>query len=210
LLITGSKRWLFQPGVWIDHPDYAYSGWSEIKPNLKKKPVSGIAWDTSHFHRFPLWLISLQKAYKEEPEKAKFFQELRKGLAAQFFEKVLVAPSTEFPNYRTNNFMDSYNGIYRYGYPTLGKGRGYGPYELSGTMLLGWWSFLPGENVKNVYCYISSRFPLSEREIKIYLGPDTTRDRHPLIKGKAQFENGLLELISKLICEFRGKKWHKN
>ena len=52
------------------------------------------------------------------------------------------------------------------------------------------------------YCYISSRFPLSEEEIKTYLGPDTTRDRHPLIKGRAQFEDDLLELISRLICEY--------
>jgi hypothetical protein len=101
--------------------------------------------------------------------------------------------------------MDGWNGVYRYGYITQGEGKGYGPYELSGTMLLGWWSFLPGEKIRDVYCYISSRFPLSEEEIKVYLGPDTTRDRHPSIKSRAQFEDGLLELISKLICKYGAK-----
>ena len=126
-------------------------------------------------------------------------------LSAQFFEKVIVPPSDEFPNYRTNNFMDGYNGIYRYNYPTHGLGQGYGPYELSGTMLLGWWSFLPDQSIRDVYCFITSRYPFNEQEIATYLGPDTTRDRHPLIKGKAQFESGLLELISKLICEYGTK-----
>ena len=206
-LDTESKKWLFQPGVWTDHSDYAYSGWAEIRENLTEKPVTGIATDTSHSHRFPLWLVSLERAFDKQGdlEKAQFIKRLRKGLAEQFFEKVLVPPSDEFPNYRTKNFMNGYNGIYRYGYITQGKGRGYGPYELSGTMLLGWWSFLPEKSIRDVYCYISSRFPLSEEEIKVYLGPDTTRDRHPLIKGKAQFKSGLLELISKLICEYGTK-----
>lgn len=199
---NNSNQWLFQPGVWTDHPDYAYAGYDKIELNLDKKPVPGIAWDTSHSHRFPLWLFSLEKAYsQEEPQKAQFFKKLRKGLSDQFFEKVLVPPSDEFPNYRTKNFMDGNNGIYRYGYVTQGKGRGYGPYELSGTMLLGWWSFLPKKSIRDVYCYISSRFPLSEKEIKLYLGPDTTRDRHPLIKGRAQYDSGILELIDRLSCE---------
>jgi len=206
-LDTESKKWLFQPGVWTDHSDYAYSGWAEIRENLTEKPVTGIATDTSHSHRFPLWLVSLERAFDKQGdlEKAQFIKRLRKGLAEQFFEKVLVPPSDEFPNYRTNNFMDGYNGIYRYNYPTHGLGQGYGPYELSGTMLLGWWSFLPDQSIRDVYCFIASRYPFNEQEIATYLGPDTTRDRHPLIKGKAQFKSGLLELISKLICEYGTK-----
>jgi len=200
-----TERWLFQPGVFTDHRDYVYAGWNKIEPDLHKNPIPGIARDTSHSHRFPLWLISLQKGFtaQKEDERAKYFSKLQQGLSKQFLEKALIPPSNEFPNYRTTNFMDGHNGVYRYGYITQGKGRGYGPYELSGTMLLGWWSFLPEKSIRDVYCYISSRFPLSEKEIKTYLGPDTTRDRHPLIKGRAQFENGLLELITKLVCKFK-------
>jgi hypothetical protein len=202
-LDTKSGKWLLQPGAWTDHSDYAYSGNDEIKPNLKENPIPGIAQDTSHSHRFPLWLVSLERSFntRGEQDKSDYFRELRYGLAKQFLEEVLVVPDDKFPNYRTKNFMDGYNGIYRYSYITQGKDRGYGPYELSGTMLLGWWSFLPEEKIRSVYCHISSHFPLNEEEIKVYLGPDTTRDRHPLIKGRAQYESGLLELINKFACE---------
>ena len=205
LLNTTSERWLFQPGVWTDHPDYAYAGHNEIKIGLEKNPVPGIAEDTSHFHRFPLWLISLQTGFEVQRKQieANYFKQLRYGLANQFLEEILVFPGDEFPNYRTTNFMNGHNGVYRYSYITQGEGKGYGPYELSGTLLLGWWSFLPDPKIKDVYCYISSSFPLSEEEIKIYLGPDTTRDRHPLIKGRAQFESGLIELINRLACQFK-------
>lgn len=207
-LNAASEQWLFQPGVWTDHPDYAYAGWTEIKENLDKNPVPGIAMDTSHSHRFSLWLISLQKAFsiKKELDRSDYFEKLRYGLTKQFKNKVLVSPSIEFPNYRTTNFMDGHNGVYRYGYVTVETGKGYGPYELSGTLLLGWWSFLPDQSMKDVYCFIASRFPLSEQEIVTYLGPDTTRDRHPLIKGRNQYQSGLLELINILACELEKLK----
>jgi len=199
-----TNEWLFQIGVWQEHRDYNYSGWNEVKPNLTKNLVDEIAWDTSHFHRFPLWLVSLQRGFisQEELNKAEYFQKLRQGLAVQFLNKVLVYPSEEFPNYRTTNFMDGYNGIYRYNHSsTQGLNKGYDKYELSGTMLIGWWSFLPDKIMQEKYCFIASRFPLSQKEIDIYLGHDTVRNRHPLIKGKAQFESGLLELISILACK---------
>jgi len=202
-LDAASEQWLFQPGVRFDHPDYAYAGWDYIAPDLEKKLVPGIAMDISHFHRFPLWLKSLQRGFlaKEELDKSSFFETLEEGLANQFINKVLVEPSAEFPNYRTTNFMDGHNGIYRYGYVTQGEGKGYGPYELSGTMLLGWWSFLPDNSIKDVYYFISQRHPFTEREIDLYLGPGTSRDRHSLIKGKAKYENGLTEIINILACE---------
>lgn len=198
-----SGKWLFQPGVWADHRDYIYSGWTEIGPNLVENPISTIASDTSHFHRFPLWLISFQRGFDSQEKKteADYFKKLQHGLSKQFLEEVLVAPDDKFPNYRMNNFMDGYNGIYRYNYITAGEGKGYGPYDLSAALFTGWWSFLPNEKIQDIYCHISSRFPLSEEEIRVYLGPDSTRDRHPLVEGRAKYEKGLLELISKLICE---------
>jgi len=197
-----SQRWLLQPGVWTDHPDYAYAGCDKITPNLNKKPVPEIAWDSSHFFRFPLWLLSLQGGFiaRGEMEKAEYFEELRRGLTVQFLKKVLIAPSKEFPNYRTTNFMDGHNGVFRYNYPTAGPGQGYGPYELSGTILIGWWIFLKDQSIQDVYCFIASHYPLSEKEIDIYLGPDTNRDRHPFIEGQAQYKTGLLELIDRLAC----------
>lgn len=197
-----SGKWILQPGGWSDHPDYAYAGWSRKVKGLEKKPVPGIAPDTSHFHRMPLWLLSLQRAFELEGDhsKAVYITQLRNGLAAQFLEEVLVPPSEGFPNYRMYNYMNGHNGLFRYKYVTQRERLGYGPYELSGTMLLSWWTFLPADRVQTIYSEIASSFPLSSEEIAVYLGPDTSRDRHPLIKGTAQFQDGLLELITRLAC----------
>lgn len=197
-----SGRWLFQPGVRTDHPDYAYVGQNKITPNLEKSPITEIAIDTSHSHRFPLWLLSLEKAFisQGDLEKTRFIKKLQKGLTQQFLEKVLIPPSNKFPNYRTTNFMDGHNGVYRYNYITQGEGNGYEPYELSGTMLLGWWSFLSDQSIKNIYCFISSQFPFSKKEIILYSGPGTSRNRHPLINDESKYENGIIELIIKSAC----------
>ncbi len=139
--------WLFQPGVWADHSDYIYAGHTQIVPGMEPYPVTAIAQDTSHSHRFPLWLISLAEAYGDSDSERQFYQNIRGGLTNQFFNKVLVSPTSSFPGYRTKNFLDGWNGIYRYEYVSQGKGKGYGPYELSGTLTLGWWTFLGGKEI---------------------------------------------------------------
>ncbi|MBD1924892.1 hypothetical protein H6F74_01135 [Trichocoleus sp. FACHB-90] len=206
---ANASRWLFQPGVWKDHPDYAYAGWYHQAINLDKKPIPGIAGDSSHSHRWPLWLVSLQRGFKAQKqlEKVEYILKLRRGLAAQFIQKVLIPPSSAFPNFRTTNFMDGNNGIYRYGYHTDKTMLGYGSYELSGTMLIGWWAFLPEKSMQKPYCFIGSRYPLTDREISLYLNHDTTRDRHPFIKGKAQYKSGILELIARLACKLPREKY---
>ncbi|MGB5970512.1 MAG: hypothetical protein WBG70_19520 [Spirulinaceae cyanobacterium] len=52
---------------------------------------------------------------------------------------------------------------------------------------------------------MASRYPLGGQEISLYLARDTTRERHPLIKGKAPYENGFLELINRLACKLEEK-----
>lgn len=200
---TISKGWLLQPGVWTDHPEYLYAGWNQKKQHDFQKPVENIAWDTSHSHRMPAFLNSFSRFFRARNDRKteKYFNQLKVGLVNQFLNNVLVPPSEDFHGYRTTNFMDGKNGIYRYSYHTDSKGLGYGPYELSGTFLFGWWSFLESQKIRQAYCYMAARYPLSDTEISLYLGPDTTRDRHPLIKGKAQYTSGILELISRLSCK---------
>jgi len=191
-----STKWLFQPGVWSDGPSHIYSGHNIKLPNLTEKKDPEQAWDTSHSHRFPLWLLSLERAFliQNKINESNFFLKLRQGLSEQFMEKVLISPSKSFLNYKTTNYMDGKNGLYRYSKER--KDYGYGQYELSGTMLIGWWTFLPNKSIKNVYRYISSRFPLSQKEIDIYLDLNTIRDRNELIKGISPYKNGFMELIS--------------
>jgi hypothetical protein len=203
-LSENSERWLFQPGVWTDHSHYRYAGHEKLVSNLEEEQVFEIAWDSSHSHRFPLWLISLERGFlaQDELEKADYFKKLQRGLTDQFINEVLVFPNEEFDNYRTTNYMDGNNGLYRYEYKTVGENLGYGPYDLSGTILLGWWSFLSDKSISRVYCDITSSYPFSNKEIETYLGPDTTRDRHPFIKGENKYNNGLTKLINLLSCQF--------
>ncbi|MFB0562296.1 MAG: hypothetical protein ACETWM_13920 [Candidatus Lokiarchaeia archaeon] len=194
--------WLFQPGVWTDHRDYAYVGSMEKIADMERKPVTGIAEDSSHSHRFPLWLTSLEGAYREDEPENQYYEKLKKGLEKQFYEKVLVKPTPDFPAYRAKNFMDGWNGVYRWGYLTAGKNRGYGPYELSGTLTLGWWIFLDTERIRDVYGEMAKHFPLSSNTIALYVGPNTTRERHPLVKWPESLNNGYSELIARLASRF--------
>jgi hypothetical protein len=190
--------WLFQPGIWWDHPDYAFVGHKEKIPGMKPSPINDIAMDTSHSHRFPLWLTSLSRAYGEGEEQKNFYEKLKMGLEEQFYKYVLVHPTTNFLSYRTTNFMDGRNGVYRWNYKTQGVNNGYGPYELSGTLTLGWWTFLESERIKLMYREISELFPLPENIINLYVGPGTTRERHPLILSPGRYQNGMIEIITRL------------
>jgi len=198
------EGWLFQPGVWTDHPDYAYAGHMKKQPSLKPKPVLNIAGDTSYSHRFPLWLTSLAGAYeKGEPENV-LYCDIKRALEKQFYEKALVKPENDFPAYRTTNFMDGHNGLYRWGYQTTGKNNGYGPYELSGTLILGWWTFLDTDRIRDMYKYMAEHFPLPENVIAVYVGPNTTRERHWLVRMPDTLNNGFAELIARLASKLQG------
>lgn len=193
--------WLFQPGVWTDSPSYAYAGNSEIKKGMKPKLVENIAWDTSHSHRFPLWLTSLANAYDSNSEEHDFYKKVKNGLEIQFYETVLKEPTKEFPAYRTTNFMDGRNGVYRWNYSSLGKGTGYGPYELSGTFTIGWWTFLGTDRIKKVYEEMTNFFPLPLEVMDVYDGPDTGKQRHTIIRWPQSFNNGYTELIAILASD---------
>lgn len=196
------NTWLFQPGVWSQHPDYAYVGNSKKTDNLKPSLIEDIAMDTSHSHRFPLWIKSFIEAFETfDCSKKDSFVNIKNGLEKQFYENVLVKPNVEFNGYRTKNFMDGKNGVYRWNYPTQGQGNGYGPYELSGTLTLGWWSFLGSERIKEVYFEIANDFPLSENVIEVYVGPNTSRTRQELVQIPEKYYNGISELIARLACK---------
>ena len=187
--------WLFQPGVWAENPEFAYAGREEEVPGMAPFPLADVAEDTSHSHRWPLWLTSLSNAYSEGDPERGFYDDLRKGLEQQFFDKVLVPPTSEFPAYRTNNFMDGRNGVYRWEYSSLGPNNGYGPFELSGTMMMGWWTFLDTNRIRDVYQDTAERFPLPSRAIDLYWGHMRSQGQYP-----SRFNQliGFYELIARL------------
>lgn len=193
--------WLFQPGVWSEHPDYAYVGHSEKVIGMEPKLRKDVAMDSSHSHRFPLWLKSFSNAYRDNSEEKEYYEELLKGLEYQFLSKVIVKPTSNFEGYRMNNFMDGWNGIYRWGYATQTENNGYGPYELSGTLIVGWWGLLESPEISSIFKDISKQFPLDEHVVKLYVGPNTTRERNQLVTWPNYFTNGFSELNIRLMSK---------
>ncbi len=195
---TDLGGWLFQRGLWADHADYAYAGQPAEIPGMLPAPLSDVAEDVSHSTRWPLWLTSLIEAYAPGSERRAVYARLRHGLRRQFVTSVLVPPGDEFRLYRTHNFMDGRNGVYRWGYVTQGENSGYGPFELSGTLTLGWWAFLGGGEIERLYEETALRFPLEPSALALYVGPNTARTRHPLMSDPASYQNGLRHLIVRL------------
>lgn len=192
---TAKGAWLFQPGFWNDHIDYVYAA-NFNKNNPVKKPLpANIGEDVSHSHRTALWLQSFILAY--DTSNTNYFKQLLQGLNTQFFTKVVVPPTDTVNTYLTKNFMDGYNGLYRWNFSENAPGTGFGPYELSGTMLLGWWHFLKTEEIAAVYENYSQLFPLPENILAIYEA--RTGQPRPENKKPNFYTNGLGELICKLV-----------
>jgi len=193
---TNQGGWLFDIGAWADHPDLAFSGNSEISPGMSKRKVENITMDTSHFHRFSLFVNSLRDANEPGSADYKFYEKIRGGLVKQLIGTVLQKPDSKFEGYRLTNFMNGMNGVYRYQSAAGAlKNTGYGPYQLSGTFLIGWWSFLGDSQVNKAYAEIAKTFPLSENVLKTYQGPTYVE---PPRKVKSWYDNGLAELFSSL------------
>lgn len=188
---TSEGGWLFQIGIWADHPDFQFSGNMQIDNNLEPNKKNNIAEDSSHSHRWPLWLYSFYCANTGE-EKGSIFK-IYQGFSYQF-DHIVVDTSSKLP--LLNNFMDGYNGVYRYKYNTVGKNNalGYGPYSLSAIVGEGWYCFL--ENSDKFYKKYKNSYPLSGELLSIYVGPNTTRDRNNLFSWPNFFTDGFAELIA--------------
>ena len=190
--------WLFQPGAFSDHPDDIYAGHTKVSPDLQPSKIEGLAWDTSHSHRMSLWLTSFIQA-SDTQEKKDGFIKMKAGLNRQFFSVVVVLPSEEYPFYRTTNFMDGHNGVYRYLNSTTPMG--YDPYELSGTITIGLWCFLGSPEATQMYDYIYHSYPLTQDAIDCYVGPNTSRSRNAFVTLPDFYQNGMGELIASLACK---------
>ncbi|HMS56367.1 MAG TPA: hypothetical protein PKA27_13290 [Fimbriimonadaceae bacterium] len=193
--------WLFDIGSWSDHRDYVHAGQLSLLPDLQPLPVPSISPDSSHSARMPRFLRSLEDAYPVGSPKARFFARCRSELERQFVEHVLISPKPWFPGFRTRNFLDGRNGVYRYGYWTNGDRLGYGPYELSGTFTLGWWAFLGTERIRQAYASQSTLWPLADSVRRTYLGPGTVRYQHPIPKMPECFTNGVREQLCVMASE---------
>lgn len=192
--------WIFQKNAWRDHPDYAYTGYHSIEDikNEEKKVSESVNTDSSHGTRFPLQIYSVLKATDDIQIRNKL-QRVYANLEVQFYEKMLKY-DREKSVYVLSNFLDGSNGVYRYNYET-NKGTGYGPFSLSGILMIGWYNFLNTERVSQVFEEMSIAFPINERVYSKYYLDKTNRKRHPLVQGVDAYYNGLYQLILLLSSE---------
>ncbi len=187
--------WLFQPGVWWEHPDYAHVGHLELAEELPEARMENIATDSSHMHRWPIWLKSYKRAFTDDDAMLEYIESMELALVQQFNNLVYVPRVETFGAPRINNFFDGHNGVYRYQYETQGES-GYGPFQLSGALYSGWYGNLEfaDEFVADIKFLLANGMQLSATEIETYVGPNTTRERHPLFTRPDYFTNGMAEL----------------
>ncbi|MBO1511777.1 hypothetical protein [Metabacillus bambusae] len=207
---TNNGNWIFQPGVYKEHPDYKFAGTDLVLNEEFPFYIENIAKDTSHSHRFPLWILSLRNSFPKNSKEFLFFNKVFNGLENQFYEEVLV-PSDEnhFDIPLTTNYMDGTNGIYRYNYSSLKRGDGYYPFELSGTLTLGWWSFLGSNRILATYKELASKFPLESQQLDVMLKKRSTLQNHnnvSIASGEKAFINGFRELICRLAINNKTSK----
>lgn len=192
-------KWLFEVGFFDNSEDYAYMNYEKIEENMVPSENKNTTWDSSHFMRLPIFLQIFKRANSDNTDMYNYYENLIKGLEKQFLENVLVSQDDDNNYYRTKNYMDGRNGLYRYNYNTQ-KSTAYLPYQLSGSLCLGWWSFLGGR-LNSIYTNIYNTFPLNEQALKTYVGPNTTRERNSFVKWPDFFENG----FAKHICLYASK-----
>lgn len=199
-IFLDDTRWIFQPGVWTDSPSYNMAGYKSIDEINGEKPVKNIAWDTSHSHRFPMWITSLKESYQIGTPEYEMCSRYLEGLFEQFTQVVLSYPSDNNIGYLTTNFMDGRNGLYRYDKLT---NTAYLPYGLSGTLNLGWWVVLDREEIYTMYNEIANQYPLNDELLRYYYEPRISRTRHSLTEDRNSYKNGFRELIVKLAAELK-------
>jgi hypothetical protein len=200
--------WVFQKHVWDDHPDHAYAGQTTMTVGMEKKKYLGTGEDTSHCQRYPLFLRCFMESAEAGSAERNYFVALLKGLEKQFYTRVLVKPNAKYNAYLTTNFLDGWNGVYRWNYAYVAKDTGYGPYDLSGTFLTGWWIFLGTPRITKAHAEMLKLFPLSDDVVNIYYGaPGPNANPSSIANDKLLIKNatGMRALVVYLAAKIGAK-----
>lgn len=197
--LDNTDRWLFQKGFWTDHPDFAYCGHTQ-KTNgvalVGERKRANIVDDTSHFHRTPIWLLSHRGAYSPESNEYRYYTRLYEGFDKQFFEKLYIPECDTFAAPRVANYVDGWNGIYRWSYNIANHG--YGPYGLFQTLVNGWWTFLKNPKAKGIYACLANLFPFPDDVLTLALDPNDSTYVAARLANKALYDDGIFELHCRL------------
>ena len=191
-------RWFFQRGVWHDHRDYRYAGNDSITADMNISEIESIGIDSNHLHRLPLWLLSFKE--NNVLDQAVFTAALKGHKNA--YETLVLTYKEANKGFMLlqNNYSTGENGVYRYNYITQGQGNGYQAFELSGALFSGYYAFLDSKIYREGMFKMVGQFPLSQEALDFYVGPNTTRIRHPMFAWPAYFENGFAEMFSRVVA----------
>lgn len=190
-------NYIFQKGIWYQHPDYRYAGNVSLLPGLTESLIEDLPEDSSHSHRIPLFIRSIISSASDADKL--YFKNILEAMSKNFYKNVILKLEIVGENVvALNNYMNGWNGIYRYNYTTVGENLGYGPYQLSGILIEGWWCFLKAASPNDYWSSLERLFPMTNNEVKFYMGPNTTRSRHPLVSWPSFFTNGFGELNSRI------------
>lgn len=189
-LDTSKKGWVFQAGIYRDRPTYAHSGYL-TPPGLDAPSIvaQNIQEDSSHAHRWPLWLLQLSGVTDVSDLQGRLRQQLL---------NVVIDHNVNIGVPVLKNFMCGHNGYYRWNYQTHEEGTGYGPYQLSGTFTLGWWSLLGGADLAGLYADLVQAYPLNQAQMDVY-SDLSTKERHPLVADA--HVNGLRQNIARMAAD---------
>lgn len=138
-----TKGFNFDLGMWDEHPEYAYTGYTgEAFPTEENKKVaSKVGWDISHARR----LVQVFDTYYQNRSVTGLSfpsEETIKGLANQLTYGTF---NRDFTKPLFTNFMDGTNGWYRVNYENRAN-FGYGPYQQSKALLTGGYGFWAAYN----------------------------------------------------------------
>ncbi len=186
--------WLFQPGWWDGYKDFAYAGATDVN-TTSPRPHPHQPEDASHALRWSGWLRSLAAEAEGNPERKQFYEKMLAGLETQLFNHVIVPPSDTFAAYRLNNYMDGSNGLYRWTASGAG-GHGVGPYGLSGSLTMGWWSFLGTARSRDLYQKLAAQFPLPDQIQALYGRRDPEDEGGGAVSNS--YGNGLRQMLVEL------------
>lgn len=180
--------WYFQLGSINDHPDNIYSYYNSIIEINGPKTLPNLGWDTSHFSMFPSMLNSLIQSY--DLNSAGLLNIIRIELSKTFFQKIINENENGF---MTVNYMDGSNGLYRYD-PEVNDA--YLPYETSGTILFGHWSYLKTNDSKIFYKQLFEKFPLKSNTINLYQSKFKREGRLNEDQVESLYSNSSIRLFS--------------
>lgn len=156
-----------------------YKSIKDIDPDVPK-PMEDTACDTSHFQRWPLFLISFERNAENKED----YEKYRVGLATQIND-VVVSGKDKDGFYLMNNFMNGWNGVYAY---DVDSGHGVDAYENSSSLFIGWWSLLVDEEITEMYVETYNLLKDYDELPDILTDSKTTRERNEKILSVAWYK----------------------